>query len=157
MEMKKYLLDTFGYNDFANKRVLQKIKALRDQQECIRFFSHLINSQNKWLARITNDQEAILMSWWDPEYPFKELEKEWSASVHLWKDFLENKNESEFFEEVHFTGMDGGQWISNIKDIALQLNYHSIHHRAQMQTLIRKQGLEPDFVDYIGTVVKKII
>jgi uncharacterized damage-inducible protein DinB len=41
-------------------------------------------------------------------------------------------------------------------DIALQLNYHSIHHRAQMQVLIRQQGMEPDFIDYIGTKYRKV-
>ncbi len=34
-----------------------------------------------------------------------------------------------------------------IEGIALQLNYHSIHHRAKIQTMIRDQSLEPDFVD----------
>jgi len=43
-----------------------------------------------------------------------------------------------------------------LKDIALQLNYHSIHHRAQIQTIIRQQGMEPDFVDYIGTKYKRL-
>ncbi|MBP9221492.1 MAG: hypothetical protein KBF42_08910 [Chitinophagales bacterium] len=38
----------------------------------------------------------------------------------------------------------------------LQLNYHSIHHRAQMQMLIRQQGLVPDFVDYIGTKYRPV-
>jgi uncharacterized damage-inducible protein DinB len=41
-------------------------------------------------------------------------------------------------------------------DIALQLNYHAIHHRAQIQVLIRQQGLEPDFIDYIGTKYHKL-
>jgi len=43
-----------------------------------------------------------------------------------------------------------------IKDIALQLNYHSIHHRAQIQTIIRSQGLEPEFVDYIATKYRRL-
>jgi len=52
MEMKQYLIDTFKFNDLMNTKLLAKIKALPDQQQCIRFFSHLINSQKKWMARI---------------------------------------------------------------------------------------------------------
>jgi len=59
--------------------------------------------------------------------------------------------------EVEFTGYDGGRWAARLIDIALQLNYHSIHHRAQMQVLIRQQGLEPDFIDYIGTKYRKLV
>ena len=154
--MKQYLIDTFRYNDYANKRVLEKVKELPDKTECIRFFSHLANSQYKWMARITQNPEAQKMSWWDPLYPMEELEKEWNASVQLWISFLETKTEEEIFREVTFIGFDNGRWAAKIKDIALQLNYHSIHHRAQMQSIIRKQGLEPDFVDYIGTVYKKL-
>lgn len=156
MEMKRYLIETFNYNDYANKKTLEKIKQLPDKTEGIKFFSHLINSQYKWMSRITQDPHAQKMSWWDPAYPLEDLEKEWNKSLLLWIAFLESKTENELFEEATFTGFDGGQWTAKLKDIALQLNYHSIHHRAQIQSLIRKQGLEPDFVDYIGTVYKKL-
>jgi uncharacterized damage-inducible protein DinB len=136
--------------------MLKKIKELPDKEGCIKFFSHLINSQNKWMARILQDTKAPEMSWWDPVYPIEQLEEKWNASLQIWIDFLQNKTEGEIFEEVEFTGYDGTKWEARLVDIALQLNYHSIHHRAQMQMLIRQQGLEPDFIDYIGTKYKRM-
>lgn len=57
------------------------------------------------------------------------------------------------FDEVNFVGSDDTQWFVPLKDI---VQYHSIHKRAQIQMLIRAQGLEPDFIDYIKTkYVKK--
>jgi uncharacterized damage-inducible protein DinB len=156
MEMKKYLIETFEFNSLMNKKLLGKIKKLPDKEECIRFFSHLINSQKKWMARIVQYPEDPEMDWWDPVYPFNKLKEEWDKSLRDWIDYLNSKTEDELFEEAKFIGYDGGHWSVPLKDIALQLNYHSIHHRAQMQLFIRQQGLEPDFVDYIGTVYKKI-
>lgn len=156
MDLKTYLIDTFQFNSRTNKKLLKKIRQLRDQDESIRFFSHLINSQYKWLARIQQDPKAPQMSWWDPVYPFPDLEKEWDKSLTMWLDYLQPKKEEELSKEVEFTGHDGGKWMATPKDIALQLNYHSIHHRAQIQMLIRAQGVEPDFVDYIGTKYRKI-
>ena len=156
MLMREYLIDTFLFNDSANKNMLKKISELPDKESCIKFFSHLINSQNKWMARILRDPYALQMSWWDPVYSFEELEKRWDESLQTWKDFLQDKTEKEIFEEVEFTGYDGGRWKAGLVDIALQLNYHSIHHRAQMQIKIREQGIEPDFIDYIGTKYQKI-
>ena len=156
MEMKEYLIETFLFNDRANKNMLKKINELPDKQGCIKFFSHLINSQNKWMARILRDFSSPQMSWWDPVYPFEQLEEKWNESLNAWIDFLQSKIEEEIFEEVEFTGYDGGKWKARLVDIALQLNYHSIHHRAQMQMLIREQGIEPDFIDYIGTKYQKI-
>lgn len=156
MEMKQYLIDTFNFNDFANRQMIEKINELPDKDECIAFMSHLVNSQNKWMARILQNPGAPQMSWWDPIYTYEELMPAWKQSIAVWIGFLENKTEKQVFEVIRFIGFDGGHWEASLKDIALQLNYHSIHHRAQIQTIIREQGLIPEFIDYIGTVYKKI-
>ena len=155
-EMKQYLIDTFNFNDYANKKILGRIKKLPGKEECIRFFSHLINSQNKWLDRISKYPEESKLDWWNPIYDLNNIENEWNKSLKDWINFLENKNDDELSGQTKFIGFDKGVWSAELKDIALQLNYHSIHHRAQIQTLIRKQGFEPDFIDYIGTKYKKI-
>ncbi|HMG13800.1 MAG TPA: DinB family protein [Saprospiraceae bacterium] len=156
MEMKQYLIDTFKYNDFANKKLLEKISSLLDKDYCIKLFSHLINSQIKWMARIKQDPNAQDMNWWEPVYKLEELESNWDKSLKSWVSYLESLSKEEIEEKVSFIGFDGGCWEAKLLDIALQLNYHSIHHRAQMQTIIRQQGLTPDFLDYIGTVYKKL-
>jgi uncharacterized damage-inducible protein DinB len=154
--MKSYLLDTFLFNDHTNRQLLLKISQLKDQSGAIKFFSHLINSQNKWMARILKDPNAPQMSWWDPVYEFAKLESAWTSSLNKWLEYVKLKTEEELNTEVVFIGFDGAHWAATPKDIALQLNYHSIHHRAQIQTIIREQGLEPDFVDYIGTKYRKL-
>ena len=156
MEMKQYLLDTFRYNDYANKLALAKITELPENGECIRLFSHLINSMNKWLARIDQTPGYKDLDWWEPKLPLEHLGPKWDECVNAWIQFIESKTEDELFEEVEFYGFDGGDWAAVIKDIALQLNYHAIQHRAQIQYLVRQQGVEPDFVDYIGTKYRKL-
>jgi uncharacterized damage-inducible protein DinB len=103
-----------------------------------------------------HDPAAPAMSWWDPLYPLNQLENEWDKSLKLWLDYIDAKTDEELATEVTFVGLDGSWWAATPQDIALQLNYHSIHHRAQIQTIIREQGIEPDFVDYIGTKYRKL-
>lgn len=156
MEMKEYLIDTFRYNDRANKMVLAKMRYLSDKTQAVKFFSHLINSQYKWMARIIRDPEAPGMDWWKPVYMFDKLGVKWDDSLRIWIEYLGERSEEQMYEEKRFVGFDGGEWTAPLKDIALQLNYHSIHHRAQIQSVIRAEGLEPDFVDYIGMVYRKL-
>jgi uncharacterized damage-inducible protein DinB len=156
MQIKNYLIETFLYNDSTNRKLLEKIKQLGDKEESIKLFCHLINSQYKWMARITNDPNASNMSWWDPLYNIEQLEEEWTKSLEAWINYINEKTEEELSTEVTFIGFDKGLWAATIKDIALQLNYHSIHHRAQIQTILRQQNIEPDFVDYIGTKYRKL-
>ena len=156
MRMKQYLIDTFQYNDYANKLALNKIKELPEKDECIRFFSHLINSMNKWLARINQAPGYAELDWWLPVYELEQLEAKWEECLKGWIDYLVGKTDEELDSEVDFIGYDSTMFAAKISDIALQLNYHSIHHRAQIQYLIRQQGIEPDFVDYIGTKYRKL-
>ena len=156
MIMNEYIIDTFRFNDVTNKNLLRKIEQLPDLTECVKLFSHLINSQYKWMARIVHEPAAPGMSWWDPVYPFEQLEEEWDKSLQPWIEYFIPLTERQLVEEVTFVGFDGGTWAARLIDIALQLNYHSIHHRAQIQTIIRSQGMEPDFVDYIGTKYRKL-
>ena len=156
LDMKQYLIETFNFNDYANKNILKKIKELPDKEACIKFFSHLINSQNKWLDRIMKYPAESKLDWWSPVYDLESIEKVWNSSLKTWIDFLNSKNDNELFSQTKFIGYDGGTWTAEIKDIALQLNYHSFHHRAQIQTIIRQQGIEPDFIDYIGVKYKKL-
>ena len=156
MTMKEYLIETFRFNDGMNKNMLRKLNELADKTGCTKYLSHLVNSQNKWMARIKQDPAAPSMNWWDPVYPFEKIEERWNESLQTWISYLQGKTEAEIFDEVEFTGYDGGRWRARLLDIALQLNYHSIHHRAQMQMLIRQQGVEPDFIDYIGTKYKRV-
>ncbi|MEP6595250.1 MAG: DinB family protein [Ginsengibacter sp.] len=154
--MKEYLIDTFSFNNVTNKKLLEKIKQLPDKREATRLFSHLINCQYKWMARIMQDPNVQKMDWWEPVYDLLQLEAEWDKSLKIWTDYINSKTDDELSTEVTFIGFDGGVYAATPKDIALQLNYHSIHHRAQIQTLIRQQGVEPDFVDYIGTKYRKV-
>lgn len=154
--MKTYLLDTFQFNDQTNQQLLTKIQALPDSEEAVRLFSHLINFQYKWMARLKQDPTVKEMSWWDPVYSIQDLEEQWQKSLSQWVDFLSAQTEELLLKEVSFIGFDGTVWAATPADIALQLNYHSIHHRAQIQTLLRQQGIEPDFVDYIATKYRRM-
>ena len=50
---------------------------------------------------------------------------------------------------------DGITLVVKIKDVVLQLNYHSIHHRAQINKLISRQGITPPATDYIYTAIRE--
>jgi uncharacterized damage-inducible protein DinB len=154
--MKQYLIETFRFNDLKNRELLLKIGQLTDKAESIRLFSHLINCQYKWHARMTGDPNAKLMSWWEPVYDEERLAPEWEKSLNIWLHYVGSLTDDELYAERSFIGFDDSLWAATPLDVALQLNYHSIHHRAQIQMLIRQQGLEPDFVDYIGTKYRRL-
>ncbi len=110
MQMKQYLLDTFLFNDITNKKLLEKIMILPDKTESIKLFSHLINCQYKWMARIQHDPLAPQMSWWEPVYDPDQLDSEWDKSLQPWLNYINDRTDDQLATEVTFTGLDGGIW-----------------------------------------------
>lgn len=156
MQLNQYLIETFLFNDASNKMVLKKIAEMPQPEPCIKLFSHLINCQYKWMDRINIYPQISALDWWNPVYGLENLEAEWNKSLAPWITLLETTSESKLMENVLWIGIGNKPYTVPLKDLALQLNYHSIHHRAQMQMYIREQGLTPDFLDYIGTIYKPV-
>ena len=156
MLLTQYLIETFSFNDQMNRKVLERVRHLQDKSYAIRLFSHLINCQLRWMARIKQDGDAAKMSWWEPVYELDELEVQWTRSLQPWFDYINSTNDADLTTEVTFVDTGGHLFAATPGDIALQLNYHSIHHRAQIQTIIRQQGQIPDFVDFVGTKYRKL-
>jgi uncharacterized damage-inducible protein DinB len=155
--MKQYLIDFFNYNDWANRKLLESIRQLPDNGEAVKLFNHLIAAQNKWLNRITKEKDDNAIAWFDKMIPADQLENVWSDSINNWINFLEKCEDSDLETEVSFQRPGNEKKYSvKIRDLVLQINYHSIHHRAQINLIIRKQGFEPPKTDYILTVIKEL-
>lgn len=155
--MKTYLIDTFRYNDWANKQILEAISTLPHKEEVIKLLSHLITAQDKWFNRIGKEKEDSALAWSEPVYSEEELAGKWKNSIDQWIHFLENHTEPILEEPIIFDRASDRKKMSvTIKNVMLQLNYHSIHHRAQINSLISKQGIKPPVTDYIFTALKEV-
>jgi uncharacterized damage-inducible protein DinB len=150
MEMKSHLLDLFQFQDVANRKLFARLGDLPLPEEALRLMSHLVYSQDKWLARLRHEPTANQREWFGPTIALADLPQAWERSLHAWVAYLEGLTEAEVLAEVSYEGPNGRRWAAKLCDIALQLNFHGVHHRAQVQTLCRQQGLQPEFIDYIG-------
>jgi uncharacterized damage-inducible protein DinB len=109
------------------------------------------------MNRITHEIDDSEHNWSGPAYAPEELDARWIESVDKWISFLESRSEESLEERVVFSRpKDGKQYTAMIRDVILQINYHSIHHRAQINRIIRQQGLKPPVTDYILSVVKEV-
>jgi uncharacterized damage-inducible protein DinB len=150
MNMKQYLIDTFRFNDWANRKMLAAAKDATDKDTVAAIFSHLIYVQDRWLKRVNNDPTESQIEWWGTPYAFEELGPRWEASLGRWLEYLSKLDDNDLDKQVSYTPgqFDNGD-SQSLRDIVLQLNYHSILHREGIALKLRDQGLEPPFVDYI--------
>lgn len=154
--MKQYLIDTFHFNDWANKRTLAAMAAMPDSAESETLFSHLIRAQDKWMRRIERNPAETEIKWFDAAFKTDELAARWSTSLDEWLGYLGRLDDQDLNQEISFAPMpDEPQGVNELRDVVLQLNYHSILHRAQICLRLHDQGIEPPHVDYIYYVQEK--
>lgn len=154
--MKQYIIDFFKYNDWANKKLLEAIKQMPDKEEAVKLYSHCIYSMQKWMNRITLEKEDTAFSWMGPEFPLEQLDDLWNDNIKIWVNYLEKIDETEIENDIIFQPTDRARkYSAKIREVSLQLNYHIIHHRAQMHRMLRQQGITPPATDYIFTVIKE--
>jgi uncharacterized damage-inducible protein DinB len=155
-KMKKHLTEFFHYNDWANRKLLETVLILPEKSEALKLFSHLIATQNKWLNRITKQADDSTFPWFGEVLPVEELAAKWQESLKPWLELLEKQTEETLEKYVILNRPSDGKAMSlKLRDLLLQLNYHNIHHRAQINTIISKQGITPPATDYIFTVLKE--
>lgn len=156
MTIKNYLIDTFRYNDWANRQLISAIKLLPDKEEAMKLFSHLISAQNKWMNRVNLMEDDNAFHWFGPALNETEIEDAWEKSVNAWILLLESTDPNDLEKDVVFNRATDGKKIAvSLKDLALQLNYHSIHHRAQINSMISRQGITVPKTDYIFTKLRE--
>lgn len=154
--MKQYLIDTFRFNDWANKLTLEAMQKMPDTKESLNLMSHIIRAQDKWMRRIENDPAETEIKWFDAPYKSEELTRRWNESLSEWVGFLSGIEEDDLNRQIRFAPMpDEPDGVNSLRDVVLQLNYHSILHRAQICLRLHEQGIEPPHVDYIYYVQEK--
>ena len=148
--MKQYLIDTFRFNDWANKRMLAAAEQAADKNGVAAIFSHLIYAQDRWLKRVKNDPSEGQIEWWGTPFPFEALGERWQESLDGWVGYLEKTGEADLEKLINYIAapFDNGD-SQKLRDIVLQLNYHSILHREGVALRLRDQGVEPPLVDYL--------
>lgn len=155
--MIQYLIDFFEYNHQANNKLLDVIYQLPEKEEAIKLFSHMILAQDKWFNRVVIEKEDAELQWMTPIIPLQELGGKWDISCNAWIKLIREKSDEALQEDVVFKrGNDGRNMGIKLVDLCLQLNYHNIHHRAQINTLMSKQDLTPPQTDYIFTKLREL-
>jgi uncharacterized damage-inducible protein DinB len=136
----------FTYNDWANKLVLDTLEKMEPPPQALERMSHLITTQQVWMARITGSRGPVDLF---PEYPISELRDMNANSTESWLTFTSRLPKDRHLEMISYRTSDGSPKESMLIDILAHVINHSTHHRGQVVASIRAAGLAPPATDFI--------
>lgn len=143
--MKGFLHQLFDYNFYCNKKLIEHLAQLEKVPErCVVLFSHILNAHHVWNCRIL--QKPANYKVWDKH------------EISLWED-MHYENQRTTFEivtnaedlnlRIDYETTEGRAHANELKDMLFHIINHSTHHRGQILSELRAEGLESFPLDYI--------
>ncbi|MFZ1322280.1 MAG: DinB family protein [Ignavibacteria bacterium] len=139
--------EIFQYEKWANNEIIKAVvKSNSPSEKVLSLMSHIINAQIIWLSRIKNTVPHADV--WQL-YNKNELNVRHSESVNSILNFLNEKKEVDLEKIITYENSKGEKFTSALKDILLHLSHHSAYHRGQIISLLKSEGEEFPYTDYI--------
>ncbi len=148
--MKKYFLDLFEFNNWANDRIilrLQNISTKFNDPDPLNILGHIISAQETWLERVKGTKSYNIFLW--DEYSIQEIEVLSLNSHKAWLRFINKMSESKFEEICVYNNSKGKRNSRTYQDILQHVVNHSTYHRGQINLLFRQNNIKPENVDFI--------
>lgn len=143
--MQGFFLSLFEFDFQANNHWIASLEQqnLTDNSGIRRQLCHILNVHHLWTSRLNG--KAVISNDWDdlPFYAWKKLNRENSAQTQL---FIMNKD---IAGETEYIDSEGIFQRKSSSDILYHILQHSTHHRAVINTLIRKNGAVPPEMNFI--------
>lgn len=143
--MNVFFNQLFDYNFHCNKKLIETCVSLENVPEkSIELFSHILNTHHRWNAKLTGKKS---------EYELFQIHqvKDW-GDIHYENQrssFEITTNADDFEKRIDYENEEGRLFTNTVQDILFHIINHSTHHRGQISTDFRTNGIEPIPFDYV--------
>ncbi|WKN41209.1 DinB family protein [Tunicatimonas pelagia] len=141
----------YQYNHSTNEKLIRYLNENSvDHKQVSSWMSHLLNAHLTWLSRLRGEASPFAV-WQEHE------RSQWLAiNQQAWEttqQFLDDTDD--LTQTIVYQNTKGTSFKNRVDDILWHVLNHSTHHRGQISTVIRQQGLTPEPMDYIFYVRKE--
>ncbi|MFZ1290556.1 MAG: DinB family protein [Melioribacteraceae bacterium] len=146
--MKKYFLNLFEYNDWANFQLINKLILIEDEKDdSFRLMSHIISAQETWLERLKGSHNYSIDIW--ETFTIQELQILSDKSSKECLKFINKFNEESFNKICNYKNLSGKLFTNSFQEILTHVINHSTYHRAQINIRLKLKNIKPANIDYI--------
>lgn len=142
--MKTFFKDIFEYHHYFNQLLADVFLENKDRisARSIPLFSHVINAQQIWNARIRGSEEQGVHD----VHSLKECREVDAANF---KNSLEILEGFDMEKMIRYSNSKGVEYENSVREILFHVSNHSTHHKGQLISDLRSCGIEPPVTDYI--------
>ena len=143
--MQHYFRRLYQHNYDTNQQLIHYLDEQHVKNAQIdTWFSHLLNAHHIWLARLRGEVSPCTVWQEHPRQAWVALNQQAGDTT---RQFLSDTED--LSQPISYQNSKGLSFQNRMDDILWHILNHSTHHRAQISTAIRQQGLTPQGMDYI--------
>jgi len=159
--MKELLMQYASYNVWANKRMIDTILLLSEEQQhrpitssfpgIYKTLLHMWDAESIWWQRM-NLQEKIVIPSRHLTPSLTELADGLSAQSQQWSEWVNTVDDAALHHEFAYHTIKGEPFKSRVWEVLQHLCNHSMYHRGQLVTMLRQVDVTTlpvtDFIAY---------
>ncbi len=155
MNLADYLRRQFAYDEWANREVLNAIRAADGaNQRSLQLMSHILAAELVWLERLKQQPQSVPV--W-PEPDLAQCEAQAAKLGGMWVEFLYLITAGDVSQSISYKNSKGEEWTSTIVDVLTHVVMHSAYHRGQIASYMRASGQSPAYTDFIHGVRQGVV
>ena len=146
MNTIEHLRELYTYNDLANRRLSF---ALRDSpsEKALEMMNHILLTEKEYYERLYG-KDSTGFDFWQKfsREDCKLLVREISDKYYT---LLSNFDEEGLNLQTSYQTSEGITQKNTYREILTHVLFHSMNHRGQINSILRREGFEPVSIDYI--------
>lgn len=142
--MQDFFKDIFEYHHHFNQKLVGMLQEYQDRitERSIPLFSHIVNAHQIWNSRILNTASLGVND-------VHSLERCLDLDKTNFSDTLRILRDVDLAKKIEYKTSKGQPFQNTVREVLFQVVNHTTHHRGQIVSDLRQQGIAPPVTDYI--------
>lgn len=149
MQTLESLGQLVAFNEWANRRMIASLRAFdKPSDKALRALSHLLIAEKEWMMRLRNNEDSTGFDFWKSQ-SLDECEALANEMAKAYADLVAGLSEEKLAQVARYKNSRGIEYQTTFRDILTHVLFHSMAHRGQLQMVLRADGGDPLWSDYI--------
>ena len=145
--MRDHFIKLFNYDQYTNQQMARMIGDAGNPERAVQIMAHLLGAGQVWLTRCKGEPAMAGAIW--PDWQSDIFEQTINDNHRGWISFLETLTPADFDRMISYKDSRGNSHQNKLVDILTQITNHGVHHRAQIGQILKQNGTDLPFTDYI--------
>lgn len=141
-----HLRELFAFNDWANRKLVVTLKG-GPGAASLQYLAHLLVTEREYFDRLSGKDSTGFDFWRD--LSIEDCEVFARENTGSYVKFLEKIDEADLETVTSYRTSEGLPHSNTYREMLTHVLFHSMTHRGQALSAMRRDGVEPPKIDYI--------